>query len=218
MNLRCKRSHVDSMPPFFPEQIKSHLAADPILDPLIRDIPFPKLEEREVFSSLVGSIVSQQLSTKAAATIQRRLLDLFPQQKIDPELLLALPTAALRAVGLSRQKSQYVRNVAAFFLDHELQQAHWPDYSDGEVIELLTRIKGVGRWTAEMVLMFTLHRPDILPVDDLGIQQAFGGLYGLDLQQKKKDLYRQMKAIAAPWAPYRSYASFYLWRWKDAPA
>jgi DNA-3-methyladenine glycosylase II len=205
------------MASILPDRIKSHLINDPVLIPLIRNIPFPVLEERELFPSLVGSIVSQQLSTKAAATIQGRLLDLFPEQNMDPDTLLNLSFEDLRGVGLSRQKSRYVQNVAEFFLERDLLQARWADYTDEEVIDLLTQIKGVGRWTAEMVLMFTLHRPDVLPVDDLGIQQAFGGLYQLDLRQKKKDLYTQMHNIAHPWAPYRSFACFYLWRWKDEP-
>jgi DNA-3-methyladenine glycosylase II len=205
------------MPRSSPDQIKHHLSNDPVLAPLIEHIPFPVLEERLVFASLVGSIISQQLSTKAAKTIQGRLLDLFPESELDPESILALSTDDLRAVGLSRQKSSYIQNVSEFFLEHQLLQADWDAYSDEEVIDLLTQIKGVGRWTVEMVLMFTLNRPDILPVDDLGIQQAFGGLYALDLEQKRKDLYRQMREIALPWAPYRTYASLYLWRWKDDP-
>jgi DNA-3-methyladenine glycosylase II len=91
----------------------------------------------------------------------------------------------------------------------------WEILSDVQVIDLLTQIKGIGKWTVEMVLMFTLQRPDVLPVDDLGIQQAFAKLYGVDLHQQKRQLFRQMQDIAAPWSPYRSYACFYLWRYKD---
>ena len=108
-----------------PDQIKSHLANDSVLAPLIERLPFPVLEEREVFASLISSIVSQQLSTKAASTIHGRLLDLFPASELDPEGLLAIPFDDLRAVGLSRQKSTYVQNVSEFFMEHQLLQADW---------------------------------------------------------------------------------------------
>jgi len=197
--------------------IKTHLSKDPLLAPLINALEFPVFDpNRTVFSSLISSIVSQQLSVKAAATIHGRFLDLFPDQQLDAERILAFDLTDLRAVGLSRQKSTYIQNVAEYFLEHKLMDVDWEVYSDHEIIELLTQIKGVGKWTVEMVLMFTLYRSNILPVDDLGIQQAFAGLYKIDLSQKKKTLFAEMERISKPWEPYRSIACIYLWRWKDS--
>lgn len=106
-------------------------------------------------------------------------------------------------------------NVAAFFQEKKLIQQDWPTLSDQEIIDLLTQIKGVGKWTVEMVLIFTLHRTDVLPLADLGIQQAFALLYGLDLNQRKKALFQEMHEIAEAWSPYRTYACLYLWQFKD---
>lgn len=199
-----------------PAQILAHLRIDTTLGSIMDQIPFPTFDpDREVFSSLLRSIVSQQLSVKAAATIHQRFLHLFEDLSPDPEAVLACSLDDLRSVGLSRQKSQYVQNVATFFTEHQLMTQDWEILSDVQVIDLLTQIKGIGKWTVEMVLMFTLQRPDVLPVDDLGIQQAFAKLYDVDLNQKKRPLFRQMQDIAAPWSPYRSYACFYLWRYKD---
>ena len=200
-----------------PESIKAHLLNDPKLAPLIADLPFPVFDpNRKVYTSLLNSIVSQQLSTKAAATIHERFLNLFPDQVVDAEELMSMSTELLRSVGLSRQKSSYIHNVTEFFLEEKLLDFDWSNWSDDEVIKKLTSIKGVGKWTVEMVLMFTLNRPNILPVDDLGIQQAFEKLYDLDLKQKKKQLHQAMFEIARPWEPYRTYASVYLWRYKDS--
>ena len=201
-----------------PEIIKNHLAKDKKLAPLIAQFDFPVFDpNREVFTSLMSSIISQQLSVKAAATIHGRFLNLFHDQEIDAEEVLNLSIEELRAVGLSRQKSTYVQNVAEYFLSEKLIDFDWSAWSDEEVIKKLSSIKGVGKWTVEMVLMFTLNRPDILPVDDLGIQQAMEKLCGIDLSQKKKEIHQAMFAAAKPWEPYRTYASLYLWQYKDMP-
>ncbi len=167
----------------------------------------------DVYFNLMESIVSQQLSVKAADTIFKRFLALFPDQKPHAEWLLKVPAEQLRAVGLSGQKAGYLQNVALFSQENDLEQRDWSAMTDDEIIEMLTKIKGVGRWTVEMVLMFTLGREDVLPLDDLGIQQGFQKLYGLD--EKGRDLKRKMVEIAEAWRPFRSVGCRFLWRWKD---
>lgn len=167
----------------------------------------------KVYYDLLESIVSQQLSVKAASTIFGRFLSIFPDQYPHPEQLINTSVEQLRAVGLSNQKAGYLINVAQFSLNNDLEQRDWSAMNDDEIIHLLTQIKGVGKWTTEMVLMFTLGRADILPVDDLGIQQAMTRLF--DLSATGKDLKHKMVACAEPWRPYRTYACRYLWRWKD---
>lgn len=167
-----------------------------------------------VYYDLLESIVSQQLSVKIATIIFNRFCALFPDNYPHPPLLAAIETERLRSAGLSNQKASYLQNVAAFSLQHDLENHQWNSMSDDEIIDFLTRIKGVGKWTAQMILMFTIGRPDIFPVDDLGIQQAMARLYGLD--EKGKKFKHQMIEIAEPWRPYRTIASRYLWRWKDS--
>jgi DNA-3-methyladenine glycosylase II len=194
--------------------IKTHLKNNaPELIPLIDSIELPTLTSKDVYSDLLDSIVSQQLSVKAAGTIFARFLDLFPNRYPAPEWVLLLEHDQLRAVGLSGQKANYIKNTAQFFLDNELIEKDWTTISDDEIIKQLTTIKGVGKWTVQMILMFTLQREDILPVDDLGIQQGMTRLYNMDASAKsfKKD----MENLAESWRPYRSIASRYIWKWKD---
>lgn len=163
----------------------------------------------DIFHGLIQSIISQQLSTKAAATIFQRFIALLPPGHAPaPHHVLPLDDTALRGVGLSRQKISYLRDLSQKVLDGSLQPDQLAGLPDEEVIEALTRVKGVGRWTAEMILIFRLLRPDILPVGDLGIVKAIQRAYGL---RKTPDAKRMMK-IAEPWRPYRSVASWYLWR------
>jgi len=163
----------------------------------------------DIFHGLIQSIISQQLSTKAAATIFQRFIALLPPgHEPAPHHVLPLDDTALRGVGLSRQKISYLRDLSQKVLDGSLQPDQLAGLPDEEVIEALTRVKGVGRWTAEMILIFRLLRPDILPVGDLGIVKAIQRAYGL---RKTPDAKRMMK-IAEPWRPYRSVASWYLWR------
>lgn len=159
--------------------------------------------------TLVSAIVSQQLSTKAAATIFGRLVALFPDGRISSAAAIsALSDPDLRAVGLSRQKVGYLRDLCACVGDRRLVLDELDQCADEEVIQRLTAVKGFGRWTAEMFLMFRLHRPDVLPVGDLGIANAVRKLYGL---RKQPDAKRLLK-IGEPWRPYRSVASWYLWQ------
>lgn len=195
-------------------KIIQHLSRDPKLKVVIADTDaeWPNAGD-DIYFNLIRAIVYQQLSGKAAATIHGRFIDLFPEAYPYPEELLALDLPTLRSAGLSRQKSTYIQNVAAFFQQENLIGKDLADQDDEEVIQYLTQIKGVGRWTVEMLLMSTLNRPDVLPLDDLGIQQAIQKLYGFE--DKGKSLKKRMLAIAEPWRPYRTYASLYLWRWKD---
>jgi DNA-3-methyladenine glycosylase II len=158
--------------------------------------------------------MSQQLSTKVASVIHQRYIDLFGGAYPLPEAILEIQPEKLRAIGLSNAKVQYVRNVAVFALERGMSKKQLEGMTDDEVIEYLTQIKGVGRWTAEMMLMFALKREDVFPADDLGIQQAMIRLYQLDASDKKK-LKEAMFRIASKWSPYRTYASMHLWRWKD---
>jgi DNA-3-methyladenine glycosylase II len=192
------------------------LAQDAKLAPLLTMIELPEWPEQQtdVYATLLDSITSQQLSVKAAATIHQRFLDLFEDHYPDPNILIDLSPETLRQVGLSGQKSQYLRNTAAFFLENNLMQYNWKQHTEEEIVQLLTQIKGVGRWTVEMILMFSLHFPDVFPIDDLGIQQAIIKLYEISPDLKGKPLRKTMTEIAEPWRPYRSYASRYLWKWK----
>jgi DNA-3-methyladenine glycosylase II len=165
--------------------------------------------EADIFCGLVESIVSQQLSTKAAATIYGRLRALMPDGGAPtPEAVLPLSEGALRAVGLSRQKVSYVRDLSQRVIDGSLKTTALATLPDDEVVAQLTQIKGIGRWTADMILIFRLARPDVLPVGDLGIVKAVQKAYGL---RKTPDATRLLK-IGEAWRPYRSIASWYLWR------
>ncbi|MFT4032498.1 MAG: DNA-3-methyladenine glycosylase 2 family protein [Siphonobacter sp.] len=166
----------------------------------------------DIYYDLLDSIVSQQLSTKVATVIFKRFLTLFPGEYPHPGQLLALELDELRSVGLSKAKAQYMQNVAEFWIQEELENKNWDELSNEEIIASLIKIKGVGRWTIEMILIFTLQRPDVFPTDDLGIQQAMILAYGLE---KDKHLKKRMIEIAEPWRPYRTTASRALWRWKN---
>lgn len=196
-------------------EAKQHLSQDKHLSKIITAIEIPEYQPgRDVYYNLLESIVSQQLSVKVADVIFSRFLKLFPDEKPLPELVVAHPHELLRAVGLSNQKASYLQNVAKFSIENNFQNINWDAQTETEIIEFLTQIKGVGKWTVEMIMMFTLGKPDILPIDDLGIQQAMIKLY--QLEERGKDLKKKMIEIAEPWRPHRTTASRYLWRWKDA--
>jgi DNA-3-methyladenine glycosylase II len=185
---------------------------DPVLGAAITRIGRCEMatrQRKDHLSALCGSIVSQQLSTKAAATIFGRLLALFPDGHIeDASAIAALSDAQLRGVGLSGQKVGYLRDLCARIADRRLMLDELEALPDEAVIERLTSVKGFGRWTAEMFLMFRLHRPDVLPAGDLGIVTAIQRLYRL---RKRPDAKRVLK-IGEAWRPYRSVASWYLWQ------
>lgn len=186
-------------------------ARDPVLAHIIDcSRPFALESKPDLYRDLLQSIISQQLSVRAADTIYGRLLDLFPRRRPSAPRLAAMTDAQLRAAGVSRQKAGYLRNVARFAMAGGLRRARLEKMSDEDVIRHLTRIKGVGRWTAEMLLMFSLRRRDILPVDDVGIQSAMKSLYGL--RGRGRRLHGRMKRIAEAWRPHRTLACLFLWR------
>ena len=193
-------------------KIVAHLRQEPRLAPIVERYTLKVRPDHggDVYFGLIRSITYQQLSGRAAGTIFGRFLDLFPDGYPHPERLLEMSVADLRAVGMSRSKASYLHNVAGFWLEHKLIGEDWDKYTDEEVLDLLTQIKGVGRWTVEMVLMFVLQRPDLLPLDDLVVRRNLIALFELhDLKGKK--LIEAMVEAAEPWRPYRSYASRYLW-------
>jgi DNA-3-methyladenine glycosylase II len=192
-----------------PEAVEHLRRADPVLRGVIdRGGPLELATEPDLWWSLVDSIMSQQLSVKAASTIIGRLAALGASGRPTPAELLAADEEALRAAGLSRAKVRYVKDLAARWLDGSLDHARIPAMTDEEVIAELTRVKGIGTWTAEMILIFTLGRPDVLPVDDLAIRVAVQQHYGLAARPGRDELLR----IGEPWRPWRTLASRYLWR------
>ncbi len=163
---------------------------------------------------LCNSIMSQQLSTKVADVFQQRFLDLYGGKTPTAKQVVDTPFETLRGIGLSNAKANYVKNVCQFFIDEKITDAKLHKMEDEELIKYLTQIKGVGRWTVEMILMFTLGREDVFAVDDLGIQQAICKLYKIDAEDKKVMKERMLK-VSQRWKPYRTYACRYLWGWKD---
>lgn len=193
------------------KEVLAHLSKDKKLKPVLDKVDFswPSISG-DLYHDLIRSIVFQQLSGKAASTIFGRFLQLFPDAYPYPESIEALTIEELRGVGLSRQKATYIQNVADFFVNEKIKEDYWSDKSDKEIIDFLTQIKGVGKWTVQMILMFSLQRPDVFPVDDLGIQKGIIKLY--DVKEKGRELKKRMVEIAEPWRPYRTYASWFLWR------
>jgi 3-methyladenine DNA glycosylase/8-oxoguanine DNA glycosylase len=165
------------------------------------------------FLSLLRAITYQQLSWKAAGTIHGRVVALFPAEHgPHPELLLGLPETALRGAGLSRNKVLAIRDLAAKALDGTVPETrHLRKLPDEEIIERLTQVRGIGRWTVEMFLISTLGRPDVLPVTDLGIRKGLQRTYGM----KRLPAYSTVERAGRAWSPYRSVASWYLWRMAD---
>jgi DNA-3-methyladenine glycosylase II len=183
-------------------------------DPVMRDLMrrhgacgLAESQHTDPYKALVHAIVSQQLSSKAAATIARRFDELFGGTFPTPAQVLATPEDRLRSVGLSGMKVSFIRDLAQRVHDGSLELEALDAMSDDEVIAALTAVKGIGRWTAEMFLMFRLHRPDVLPVGDLGIVNAMKRAYGL----RKTPTPERMRRIGESWRPYRSIACWYLW-------
>ena len=163
---------------------------------------------------IMASIISQQLSTKVAKVIFKRFLELYKGKEPKPQQVLDTPFNALRGIGLSNAKVSYVQNVASFCIEHKITDKKLLAMPNEEIIDLLVQIKGVGKWSVEMLLMFTLGREDVFAVDDLGIQQAMTKLYKLD-EADKKGMKEKMLKLSAKWSPYRTYACLHLWKWKD---
>lgn len=185
--------------------------SDPVLRAIIERVGPCRMEFGEpVFHSLAEAIVYQQLNGKAAVTIFNRFTALAGEP-VTPEGILKLTPENMRAVGLSKQKSSYLFDMAERAIRGELDFTRLPGLTDEEVIKHLTQVKGVGVWTAHMFLMFTLKRPNVLPTGDFGVQMAIKKHYG----KRKLPKPLQMEKIAKPWEPYRSIACWYLWRSLD---
>ena len=167
------------------------------------------------FDALAESIAYQQLSGKAAATIFGRVRALYPKRKwLDPEQLLATPDETLRAAGLSRAKTAALKDLAAKTIDGTVPAGRaLIGMSDDEIITRLTTVRGIGRWTVEMLLLFDLGRPDVWPVDDYGVRKGFAKTFG----RRKLPTPKQLMKLGEKWRPYRSVAAWYFWRALDTP-
>ncbi len=173
--------------------------------------PFQLKLDRNRFQMLVWSILSQQISGKAARSIRKRLLELIAPNRVTADRLAALSVDELRSAGVSPQKAKYIHDLAAKVADGTVKLSRVGTMSDGQVITELVQVKGIGVWTAQMFLMFSLGRPDVFPHDDFGIRSALKNLYGLsDLPNREKS-----QTLAAPWRPYATIASWYCWRSLD---
>lgn len=185
------------------------------VDPVLAEVHLAAREELEptpsidIYYYLLHSIVSQQLSTKVADIIWDRFLNLFPDRYPHVEELEQKSDGELRGVGLSFGKLGYMKNVAAFAREYGMEFDMLDEWTDEEIIKYLTQIKGVGKWTVQMVLMFPMDRPDVFPIDDLGIQTKMKRFYGIDLE--KKELRARLNEIAEKWTPYKTLASKMLW-------
>ncbi len=197
-------------PDYWPRAKRALSRNDPVMAGIIRSHPGIALQRRgEPFFTLARAIVGQQISVKAAQSVWDRLAAAAPGMQ--PPNILSLEPSQLRGCGLSGRKAEYIRDLAGKFVDGKLHRALWHEMTDQEVIAELVQVRGIGRWTAEMFLIFSLLRPDVLPMDDLGVQRAirrhyFGGrLAGI----------KRMGKLAEAWAPWRSVATWYLWRSLD---
>ncbi len=189
--------------------------SDPVLAAIIDRVGEYRIEFRDPdFQSLVRSIVYQQLNGKAASTILARLIAALPPGGVTPDAILSLTAAEMRAAGLSGQKTAYIRDLAERTRSGELDFAGFPRMTDEEVIERLTRVKGVGVWTAHMFLIFALRRPNVLPIGDFGVRSAIRKAYRMRALPKPA----RIEKIARRWHPYCSVASWYLWRSLDGDA
>jgi DNA-3-methyladenine glycosylase II len=194
--------------PFF-----DYLQKDKKIFSLLQSSDEIKLQKRKnVFLQLTRSVAGQQLSTKAAHAIFQKFLNIIPETT--PQAILTLDIEQLRAVGFSYSKSAYIQNIAKFWIDENITDKTFTKLSDEEIIIYLTKIKGVGSWTVEMLLMFTLGRQDVFAVDDLGIQQAMCRLYGWD-ETNKKEMKIKMLAKAKTYSPNTTLICMHLWKWKD---
>lgn len=193
----------------------SHLSKDKKLKKLIdAQTPFTLEKRNKIYLRLCSSILSQQLSTTVAKVLYTRFLSIYGDKEPTAKQILETPAETFRSIGFSNAKASYVHNVCRFFIENKITDAQLHQMKNEEVIELLTQIKGVGKWTVEMILMFTLGREDVFALDDLGLKQGVIKLYNLK-ETDKKILLKKIEKISLKWSPYRTYASRYLWNWKD---
>jgi len=195
------------------DSARAHLVkADPVMRDIIKRVGPLAIEARgQPYEALLRSVLYQQLAGAAAAAIERRFLAIFDDRIPTPGQLADVSDEALRAAGVSRQKASYMRSIAEHFASGRLEDRKLRRASDDDVIAAVTDIKGIGRWTADMLLMFCLGRPDVLPVGDLGVRNSMQAAYGLDEPPDADTMAR----IAECWRPYRSAGTWYLWRRGD---
>lgn len=182
--------------------------ADPVMRAAIERVgPCTLRPDPDVFCALVDAIISQQISVRAADAIMARVRAALPEQLVRPEALLAFDVERLRTLGLSAAKARYICNLVEHVSSGQLQLDRLSELADEEIILQLTAVKGIGRWTAEMCLIFTLGRPDVLPVDDLGLLEGVRAAYQLAERPTKQEL----RERAELWRPYRTFATWYMW-------
>ncbi|MEX0959456.1 MAG: DNA-3-methyladenine glycosylase [Burkholderiales bacterium] len=197
-------------PSYWAEASSTLASKDNVLRVLIRNHDGPSLQSRgDAFVTLARSIIGQQISVQAAESVWQKLLESVGS--LGPATIVRMDPARLRACGLSSKKSTYLLDLAEHFLDGSLDIENWSDREDEQLIEELTKVKGIGRWTAEMFLIFFMMRPNILPIDDIGLQRAMSLHYndGKPLSKLK------MRSIGNEWQPWRTVATWYLWRSLD---
>jgi len=187
----------------------NHLKKDKVFKKIVKTTvlnTYPK--SKSCYNALVKSITSQQLSVKAAASIYGRL-QILCKNRITKKGISLMDHDLLRSVGLSNSKAGYIKNVATFFTEQKLTDSKIQKLTDEEIIQLLTQIKGVGRWTVQMMLMFQLERPDVFPIGDLEIRKQMINLY--QVKEEGKSQLAKLEEIASHWSPYKTLASIYLW-------
>jgi DNA-3-methyladenine glycosylase II len=198
-------------PEYWDRARRSLARRDPVMGAIMRRHPRVYMMVRgEPFMTLARAICGQQISVKAAQSVWNRVC-ICLDQKITPEAVIAKNRKLLRACGLSDRKTEYIADLAQHFVDGKIHARHWPQMSDEEIIAELTDVRGIGRWTAEMFLMFNLLRPDVFPLDDLGLQKGIRIGY---FKGRKVSLGR-MRKLGESWRPWRSVATWYLWRSLD---
>jgi DNA-3-methyladenine glycosylase II len=201
------------MMPVLPEYFE-HLSTDPLFKPILEGAEPRELKRKpNPAFFLYSSIVMQQLSTQVGKVLLQRFLDIYGGKEPTSAEVAATPLETLRAIGTSNAKASYIKNIALFDLEHGLNIEKFDEMTDDEVISYITSIKGIGKWTAHIFLISALGREDVFPADDLILQKAVAGIYGLD-RTNKKEFFSRMQNISQKWSPYRSYASLHLWRWK----
>lgn len=197
-------------PGYWQQACQALSACDPVMQQLIVQFPGATLESRGcAFATLARSIVGQQISVKAAESVWQRIIATIPD--ITPQTVIAAEHELLRTCGLSTRKVTYLHDLSRHFTGGNLSEIAWVEMDDDEIIRQLIQVKGIGRWTAEMFLIFHLQRPDVLPLDDIGLQRAIGQHYFGKQPVDKKT----MIELAKPWQPWRSVATWYLWRSLD---
>jgi DNA-3-methyladenine glycosylase II len=194
---------------------QQHLSKDKRLKKAVQQLSVTSVKPlKHLHVQLCYAVIGQQLSTRVATVIKNRFIDLFDVKNPTPQHICSLKDEQLRSIGLSASKTTYIKNICLFFLENKITDKKLYALDDESVIQTLTQIKGIGRWSVEMLLMFSMARPDVFSVDDYGIQKAMSALYNWDMSDKKAFKEKMLKA-SAKWSPYRSFACRYLWLWND---